>query len=114
MSRNPNNTVLATALGAVIAIAAIWGSAELFQRGQVEREEDRIAQLDLLGNPHTARDYFGGLSPVDISAKYDLVCIHGMPFLRSKLTGEEMFPIPAYSWKINTYAWRACKELYEK
>ena len=77
----------------------------------IERTE-RQKYLDGLGNPHLEPDYYKGLAPVDISANYNLVCIHGMPYFKSILTGGELLAIPPYSWKINHWAWRACRELY--
>lgn len=101
----------------VVALFLVVGMSKISDNRTQKIEtvtEERNQELRALGNPHTDKGYFPELSPRDMSYQYDLVCIHGMPYLKSRLTGGEIYPIPPYSWKLLDWAWRSCSPLYEE
>lgn len=53
---------------------------------------------------------------IDLSHKYDMVCIYGMPYFQSKDQYKRIVPIHdvVTGWSIMENAWKACKDLVEE
>ena len=117
MSRNPNVSP-AFVLGVVVFIVTIGvvGITEVVKsfREDVKEitsvEESRGREWADPGNPFEMKTrYFLELGVKDLSAKYDVVCIHGMPYLQERSIRGTLMPFATTKSDLARYAYDACK-----
>lgn len=116
MTKSNPNPPTAFVLGVVIFIVVIGvvGIVEVVKsfREDVEEitaTETRTEWVDP-GNPFAMKStYFLTLGVKDLSHKYNLVCIHGMPYLQDRYAQDTLIPFATTKSDLARYAYDACK-----